>query len=321
MERNSLLALGEKRIVNILTTRWYASEKMLQAKICEFCAGNYMVDPMILSDALRVLVRKGQVQYERQRGTIFYWLTGKFDPVTNPRHKERRANVLGWYAEYKRLASDRSLCGAASELATRNAMIAAGITPMRLGANADFDFEADLSGGIHMVGEVKNYRNWFCGQDKEIWQFLMKAATLAVEQRSLVLPVFIARKIHATAYAMFARAGVLAHYINHQYFQAEVTPLIADIRHKDGLGFGDIRCNVDEPMPQFIKFFGTTVQQEAASKARAFQLAAPLIIERAGPMLTLHMGSRRRRELYKELYTALDEIANARTLLSKPVGQ
>ena len=103
---------------------------------------------------------------------------------------------------------------------------------------------------IPVAVEDKNLRDWFYPDRAEVRELLGKAVTYRM------LPVLVARRVHFTTRRFFSRIGAVAYQTYFSYFPSEYADRLSDVRHKDGLGFADLRFT-DDPPPHLISLFST----------------------------------------------------------------
>ena len=96
------------------------------------------------------------------------------------------------------------------------------------------------SRGIYAGIEAKNIRQWLYPDREEKRDLLMKCCALDV------VPVLISRRIHFSAFSVLNPCGVVIHQKFNQLYPSSKAELAAQVRHKDLLGFHDIRCNQAE---------------------------------------------------------------------------
>lgn len=99
---------------------------------------------------------------------------------------------------------------------------------------------------------------------KDIWEIIEKCV------KNEALSVIIARKFSYKTRIFFKELGILEFETHNQYFLPKLEETMKDIRHKDGLGFADIRFK-DEPEKRYITFFDSIVKsQEEAYRHKFF---------------------------------------------------
>ncbi len=87
---------------------------------------------------------------------------------------------------------------------------------------------------------------------QEVWGLIGKAI------RHDALPVLICRKVLYPLFLLFKQIGGLAFPMHAQVFPEDFTDWLAPIKHRDGLGFADIRFG-DDPPSRLVRFLSVTV--------------------------------------------------------------
>jgi len=106
--------------------------------------------------------------------------------------------------------------------------------------------------GIPIGVEDKNYRDWMYPGRPDIRALLRKCHAYKM------LPVLVTRKIHFKTRLLFSYLGAVAFQTHFQCFLPKYANRLADARHKDGLGFADMRFTSDPP-PHVTKLFSETL--------------------------------------------------------------
>jgi len=83
------------------------------------------------------------------------------------------------------------------------------------------------------------------------------------------LPVLVTRKIVYPSYYVFREIGLLAFQVHFQFFPPKLETRVGEIRHKDGLGFSDIRCS-DEAPPALVRYFAEHLPRLAPGALERF---------------------------------------------------
>lgn len=112
--------------------------------------------------------------------------------------------------------------------------------------------------------EAKNLREWITPQSIETLALIGKAL------RHDALPVLICRKVTYDMCFFFKQVGGLAFQTHTQLFPADAEPRLRGVKHKDGLGFHDIRFG-DEPSPALQRFISVTLPRELPAKLALFR--------------------------------------------------
>ncbi len=124
--------------------------------------------------------------------------------------------------------------------------------------------------GLVLGVEDKNWRQWLYPRDQIIPALLRKC----LENHHI--PVLVTRKLPYFTRIFFKHVGILGFETHFQYFHASLEPKFELIRHKDGIGFADLRFPT-EPPKHLVQFFSSVVPGEAASAAATFDSNTQLI--------------------------------------------
>lgn len=127
--------------------------------------------------------------------------------------------------------------------------------------------------GIPIGVEDKNYREWIYPYHPHIKTLLGKC------QSNNMLPVLVARKIHYTTRMVFHYLGAVAFETHFQCFSPQFASRLADARHKDGLGFADLRFTEDPPT-HVTKLFSNTLPKIIQSSWEKFKIGKLRFIQR-----------------------------------------
>jgi hypothetical protein len=110
----------------------------------------------------------------------------------------------------------------------------------------------DKQSSVRIGVEAKNLREWLYPHCQEIWECLTKCTDIEA------VPVFVSRRLPYLTRLFFREVGALGFECYFQYFHPNLKERMAEMKHKDGLGFADIRFSL-EPEERFVNFFRTTV--------------------------------------------------------------
>jgi hypothetical protein len=163
-----------------------------------------------------------------------------------------------------------AICGSAFERIVKSAALASEqyrvISPAKQGLEIDgyvIGKECDQLlipkkfTGPAFVVEDKNLREWLTPSSEEVWALIGKALRFPD-----AIPVLICRRMHYVGFTVFKHIGLACWQVYRQYFNPEVEPQLAAIRHKDGLGFSDVTSNLVPP-PALTGFFLRTLPKYA----------------------------------------------------------
>ena len=285
-------ALGERRILNILRTRRLASKPQLEAKIAEAGPPAIRVDPHHLTAAIRHLISTDRLlqplsvpQQRSQRNRTRLYAPVDFN-LDHPPDAERFARIERAQLAYRDATQEDR--GKAFESIVHNSIVRSdafswfnapghrppsGLTisdiPVTGSGNLDH-WLVHHGSGIPVAVEDKNLRDWLYPDRSEIRDLLGKAATYHM------LPVLVARRIHFTTRLFFSRIGALAYQTYFGYYPAEYADRLSDVRHKDGLGFADLRFT-DEPPPHLVSFFSNLLPSRIEATMDLFERRIDLV--------------------------------------------
>lgn len=267
---NDREALARRRIENILGRHGIANMRTLEQKISDAGPGGMRIDPHVLTTALKALLASGRVRKRRKTGCDWFYL-----PATDPAVVEDRLQAQA--PVYRDLGKgDRSKrIGQCLEVMVYRALrqqdeveFLGGFTnhgrgdgelyrkdepPKMISGRSiapkslDFLLRHPQAGWAGV--EVKNKRRWLYPDSDEVKELLRKAATLDC------VPVLIARRFQYSTFRLLNPCGVILHQTYNQRLP-EADRELADLaRHKDLLGYHDIRTG-NEPDPRMSLFIG-----------------------------------------------------------------
>jgi hypothetical protein len=135
------------------------------------------------------------------------------------------------------------------------------IGKLSLSGNERLDFIVRHESAGHLGIECKNVREWLYPDRAEIKEALVKCVLLDC------VPVLVARRIPYVSFLILSQCGVIMHEMFNQLFPLADTDLAARAKHKDFLGYHDIREG-NEPDKRLVKFI-TQNLPKVAPEARA----------------------------------------------------
>jgi len=114
------------------------------------------------------------------------------------------------------------------------------------GKELDFILQLDQAGFAGL--ELKNVREWFYPARPQVRDFLLKCCALDV------VPVLIVRRRHISLFNVLNPCGVITHETYNQLYPETDRALALDVRHKDLLGYHDVRIgnSPDQRLTNFI---------------------------------------------------------------------
>jgi hypothetical protein len=262
--RAERLAIGRRRIVNILRTYTVAGLRTLEQKISDAGPPDQRIDPHILTEAKRQLG-------ERITNTDV-WLHLTETPADEvarriaelaPLHQAiSRRPFLDRVGQALEIAVYRAL-NAQQELQYFGAFLdlnehddrtrysreepPSAMSGRVIPGKRKFDFLVGNEAAGWAGVELKNVREWFYPSRLEIRDLLFKSYHLNV------VPVLIARRIHYSTKLVFEPCGVIFWETLRQRYPTSEAELAAKVSDKTLLGYHDIILG-NEPDPQLTRF-------------------------------------------------------------------
>jgi hypothetical protein len=246
--------IAERRIVSVIRTQGVANLRTLEHKIADAGPNPQRVQPHILTPVKAALVKSGRLIQLNQN------LQSEFSNRTVVRRTGQALEIaifralvaadgvtpLGGFSDLEE-HDDEQLY---SKEETRN------LNGLSLGKRA-LDFIAVIGGDFCGI-EAKNVRPWLYPNDHQIREAVAKARTLGV------VPVIIARRIPFVTFRVLGTCGVILHETYNQRMANADAQIAARARHKDQLGYHDIRVG-NEPDARLTRFVGTNLPNLVAS--------------------------------------------------------
>jgi hypothetical protein len=126
--------------------------------------------------------------------------------------------------------------------------------------NLDFLLRTRDAGPLGI--ECKNVRHWMYPHVEELSETIAKCIALDA------VPVFIARRIHYSTFALLSKCGFIFHQTYNQFFPSAYAELAAKARDKNTLGYHDIRTGnaTDVRLHKFVTVNLLTVAADARAK-------------------------------------------------------
>lgn len=311
--RAARIAIGKRRLKNVLRDRLYANQRQLESKISEAGPDDQRVDPHLLSVAIKDLQNSSEIVcHTGPNGTHFFSLP-QFD-VRFPDDAGRKTLIDDVYSRFHRTAIQQSLCGDALETVIHASFADAGgyqefgsrgnpllnFGPIRLpGAVDSIQLLADPL--LLVVVEAKNYREWIYPDKEQLWGLINKSLLL-VDSPMPVTPLFVTRKIPYYTRLVLKEVGVLGFEMRKQYFDPSVD--VTDFRHKDKLGFHDIVADTS-PSPTLTAYLAETLKVHGPTYAARFKHNAPVLRRYAAQLADPNVRFEHRKNLYVAVLTEL----------------
>ena len=278
----SRASLAEKRIRSILRQHGIAHLRTLEQKISDAGPTNQRVDPHVLTNALRSLVDEGSVKGRREgpKGHKSPWYYLLETPQVTVR--ARLQKQLSIYRAFVKPPQPQ-LRGQCLEIAVFRALRDHQHALDFLGNFADLDEHDDGKpyskeepprsiNGRFLTGdqrldflvrhqeagwagiECKNTREWVYPGHEVVKKLLGQAVALDC------VPVLICRRHAFQASNVLKRCGVVLFETYNQLLPESAQELADKAKHKDLLGYHDIRVG-NKPSDRLLKFIGTHLPQ------------------------------------------------------------
>lgn len=275
LSREERELIAQRRLVKNLDTLGVANMRTLEMKIADAGPNHLRINPHIITQ-----VRKAMVKAKRigMIDGLWYHRT-----TENPERIEARLAVLKPLHARTNQHNFKLRMGQTFEIAILRCLENAGMqfvggftdledhddstlyskeepplrySGRRMPGEKRFDFLAfhPTAGPIGI--EAKNVREWMYPQQIEIIELLQKA--LAAD----TLPILIARRIPYVTFRLMRACGVMVFENFNQLYPSADAELAALVRHKDNLGYHDIRIG-NEPNPHLVAFITNTVPANA----------------------------------------------------------
>lgn len=285
MDKAEWQSVAERRVTNILRQRGVASSRQLETKISEAGPPRLRANPHHITKALTRLQETGQIRKVdsvsaggARQATPLYGLTS-WNP-DSPQGSERIRRIKTAYQQFLGVTQNEDH-GESLQLIVQRAIEQSdgfywfnsepGKPPQTKFSGKSFTGAGDLDHYLvykqegTLVGvEDKNYREWIYASSGKLRELLGKALTYGM------LPVLVARKIHFTTRILCHHLGAVAFETHYQFFPTKYAERLADARHKDGLGFADIRFT-EEPPPHVIRLFSEYLPRLVPSSWEKFK--------------------------------------------------
>ena len=261
------IALGERRIQNILRRHGIANSRTLEQKISDAGPFNQRVEPLYLTQSRNNLQHSGLLQIRRHAGTDWYHLIHSPPDLINDRlalqlpiyRRLRLKNLPKRVGQALEILVYQSLCnqdalfhfGAFPDLDDHDDSILyrkeeppRSVSDKKLLGETLLDFLL-IDPRFGPLGvEVKNVRPWIYPDSNELRELLLKCCAIDA------VPVLVARRLaYVTMTEVFQPCGIIAHQTYYQLYPISAAELADQARHKNLLGYHDIRLRND-PLPR-----------------------------------------------------------------------
>jgi hypothetical protein len=266
------IAIGERRILNILRKHGIATMRMLEQKISDAGPNPQRVDPHLLTKARISLTNQGLLLTLDTKTVKWHYLAETATALVEQRFNQ--LNPIHAQTE-SRAFTDRM--GDTAEIAVMKAMqesrapFFGHFTDLEKhddsqrytkhdpdffcgrpieGGKLDYILVQLDAGGMGI--EIKNTREWVYPDKQIVKDLLSKCVQIDV------VPVLIARRIHYSAFSILNACGGVVHQIYNQLYPAADAALADLVRNKNLLGYADVRTGND-PDARLLKFFQSSL--------------------------------------------------------------
>ena len=294
--------LARKRLINILTRHGVANARMLEQKISDAGPFDQRIDPHVLTPERNFLLNNGRIVKITRSAAPWFYL-----PST-PRNtiEERLAEQLSIFQRLHR-GNFVMRVGQCLEISIYRSLLRQSALAY-LGSFRNLEEHDDSRlyskeeppqtlSGKHLIGdqkldfvvhhpeagwvgiESKNIREWLYPNRAEIISLLGKAVRLDC------VPVLIARRIPFVTFKILSTCGVMFHQTYTQLLPKADQVLAEKAKHKDLLGYHDIRVG-NQPDDRLVKFFAVNLPQALPEARVRFNEYKDLLAKFAGGIIT-----------------------------------
>ncbi|MER9458175.1 hypothetical protein [Mesorhizobium sp. M0478] len=277
----------------VLQKQVVANARTLEQKISDAGPFGMRIDPHVLTPARNELIQEGLVQATDKAGNTWFHLantpaavvTKRLDELADLFLKFQANNLPGRYGQTLEIATFHALSevpnleffGRFPDLNKHDDSKAYTkveppnhIGTLVLPGHRSLDFLVLHPDAGFLGIECKNVREWIYPNREEIRELLLKCTVLGC------VPVFIARRIPFVTFKLLNAAGVLIHQTYNQLMPETATEIVSVVRHKDMLGYHDIRLG-SKPDARLLKFITTDMMNVAAEAREKFELYKDLL--------------------------------------------
>lgn len=280
MKRAERIELGKRRVLNILRAQTVACDRTLEQKISDAGPNPVRVEPSVLTESRKSLVREGAIVVERRGKVSWYYVKGTRKEVV-----EGRLALLEPLQRQTQEGMFKHRLGQTLEIAVMKAIQRSGLNFLGhfSDLNAHDDSKAytrveppmDISGkrmekgpldyvvfplGECVAIEVKNYRTWLYPRSREVREMLWKCGDIDA------IPVLVARRLPFITIRLLQMGGCLVHENYNQLYPSADAKLAEQVRNKNLLGYHDVRAG-NEPDARMVRFMEKLLP-ELVKKAR-----------------------------------------------------
>lgn len=263
--------------------------RTLEQKISDAGPGGQRVDPHILTEARQELEKEGEIVRLSRHGTTWYHITGTPEHVLEQRHAAQEPIRAALHEQKFGMrvgqALEIAVYRALVELGTHHWHFFGGFDDLHRHDDAELYRKQEPPSAISGKGpsgearvdfilvnprvgpvaiEVKNVREWLYPDRDEIIDLLYKCTALDA------VPVLIARRMPFVTFKVLSQCGVLFHQTYNQRLPQTASTLADKAKHKDLLGYHDIRVGND-PDPRLRNFLHNNLPSVLPAARAKFQ--------------------------------------------------
>ena len=285
---------SRKRLVSILSRHTVALGRTLEQKIADAGPYGQRIDPHILTEAKRDQIGEGRIIRTVRQGTPWFSL----HDASSSRVNERIGEQEPIHRAVLRQAFTKRVCQAAEiavyrSLQSQNTLESfgrfidredhddstlyrkeeppSGIGSHEIPGERKLDFLVRHSSAGWAGIEVKNIREWLYPDRKEVKDLLEKSLYLNA------VPVLIGRRIPYVTRRVLAPCGVIVWETYNQLYPESDEKLANLARHKNLLGFHDIRLG-NQPSAQLDRFIAEILPDDLPGARERFDDYRDLLV-------------------------------------------
>ena len=284
--------------MSILGRHGIANARTLEQKISDAGPFDQRINPHILTDERRFLLKNSQIVSVTHSGASWFYLPSTPRDTVN----ERLAEQLPIFQRLQR-GNFGNRVGQCLEIAIYRALLRQSsleylggfrnldehddsrlyskeeppqsLSGKRLTGDQKLDFVVHHPEAGWAGIESKNIREWLYPNRTEIISLLGKAVRLDC------VPVLIGRRIPFVTFKILSTCGVVLHETYYQLLPEADHTLAQKAKHKDLLGYHDIRVG-NQPNDRLLKFFAVNLPRVLPKAREQFNEYKDLLAEFAG---------------------------------------
>lgn len=303
LKKSEWIQLGRARIINILKRHGVAHTRTLEQKISDAGPSNMRVEPQLLGESLKGLfdedkIGKSVVQAtgswyfleetpEEERNKRLDQQLPIYQEMTKPEISKRIGQCLE-ISIFKSLCNQRkldffghyNLDDPSDALLFRKEEPPKSISGKILSGEKSLDFLVSHPVAGFAGIEAKNKREWLYPGHSHVTSLLKKCLEIDC------VPVLVVRRCSFQT-TKLRDCGLVLHQEYNQLFSEADIDLAEKAKHKDFLGFHDIRTG-NEPSTRMLNFFSRNLPEILPEARMKFDASKDLIEKFANKSLTYH---------------------------------